>query len=543
MKKILPSLLLAVSLFGVTLQEINDSPTCRAKDFMIWQYLKQDITPKEASDAFYQVTYVTNRFLHSYAKKCDDDGLKYASKCMRLPFNKLLAQTDNKCMLLALSPYKVSKLSSSDKHKLLNKDIDEDIKSYIRFMDDTISFTHIKKFSPKTFLRVFNSAGREYRHNNFNLALPSLYINSLTHSYSFSRLVKSTVSDPKLSKLQDSLLHVDTNATFKPQTHFFLAMNHLKHSQEDKALIHLQKVYDKSYFRMDKDKARFWQYQITKDDATLSRLAESVDINIYSMYAKELKKVAIENYFTTMNYDTNVSAKNLQNPFVWNKVLKEIKSTKKDDLLYLSEKFKNPNNVQVQAFIKERASGYIEHNYIMPYSKSMRFYSNDDVALMYALMRQESRFIPSALSRSYALGVMQLMPFLVDVLDKSFEDRISSYNDMFNPDRNIKYSYKHIKSLQKSMYHPLFIAYSYNGGMGFFRRHLKSTGAFSEGKYEPFISLELMSNSESREYGKKVLANYVMYKHILKEDVSILVLFDMLTQPRLTDRFRALALR
>ena len=79
--------------------------------------------------------------------------------------------------------------------------------------------------------------------------------------------------------------------------------------------------------------------------------------------------------------------------------------------------------------------------------------------------------------------------------------------------------------------------------MGFFKRHLKSTNAFNEGEYEPFISLEMMANTESREYGKKVLANYVMYKHILKEDVSIVHLFDTLTQPHLTDRFRTLVLK
>ena len=91
--------------------------------------------------------------------------------------------------------------------------------------------------------------------------------------------------------------------------------------------------------------------------------------------------------------------------------------------------------------------------------------------------------------------------------------------------------------MKKSLYHPLFMAYAYNGGMGFFRRHLE-TGTFNEGLYEPYLSMELMSNRESREYGKKVLANYVMYKKIMGEEVSIVHLFDTLTQPKKTDRFR-----
>ena len=48
-----------------------------------------------------------------------------------------------------------------------------------------------------------------------------------------------------------------------------------------------------------------------------------------------------------------------------------------------------------------------------------------------------------------------------------------------------------------------------------------------------------MSNSESREYGKRVLANYVMYKKVMGADVSIVQLFDTLTQPKKTDRFRS----
>jgi soluble lytic murein transglycosylase len=49
--------------------------------------------------------------------------------------------------------------------------------------------------------------------------------------------------------------------------------------------------------------------------------------------------------------------------------------------------------------------------------------------------------------------------------------------------------------------------------------------------------MEMMINSESREYGKKVLANYIVYKKILGEEVSTLHLFDMLTQPSHTHRF------
>jgi soluble lytic murein transglycosylase len=150
-------------------------------------------------------------------------------------------------------------------------------------------------------------------------------------------------------------------------------------------------------------------------------------------------------------------------------------------------------------------------------------------------MRQESQFIPCALSSSFALGLMQIMPFLTDAMSKDMKLH-TSYNDMFNPKINLKYALRHIKWMKKSLYHPLFLAYTYNGGLGFFRKHLKS-GAFSSKKYEPFLSMELMKNVQSREYGKKVLANYVMYKSILGEKVSIIHLFQTLKDPTQTSRY------
>jgi len=107
---------------------------------------------------------------------------------------------------------------------------------------------------------------------------------------------------------------------------------------------------------------------------------------------------------------------------------------------------------------------------------------------------------------------------------------------MFTPEINLQYALKHIDWMKKSLYHPLFLAYAYNGGLGFLRKHLRG-GAFQPKKYEPYLSMELMQNVQSREYGKKVLANYVMYKKILGEEVSIIHLFQTLKDSTKTSRY------
>jgi len=50
--------------------------------------------------------------------------------------------------------------------------------------------------------------------------------------------------------------------------------------------------------------------------------------------------------------------------------------------------------------------------------------------------------------------------------------------------------------------------------------------------------MELVHYDESRKYGKKVLANYVTYMWILGQPISIFNLFEDLTNPIKTDKFR-----
>ena len=109
---------------------------------------------------------------------------------------------------------------------------------------------------------------------------------------------------------------------------------------------------------------------------------------------------------------------------------------------------------------------------------------------------------------------------------------------MFKPETAYKFADIHLDFLTKSLYHPLFVAYAYNGGIGFTRRLLEKGELFKEGKYEPFMSMELVPYAESRKYGKKVLANYVTYARIYGIDTNLNSLFQNLTKPSLTDRFR-----
>jgi len=532
---LLLSALFVFSQAEITLEEINSKPPSHAKNFMIWQYLKQDITPEQADEAFYQLDGVSNKLLKAYAKKSDRKEIKYTLECKKR--KDLLSIKQDDCLDLAISPYKTLHMSQKDREKLSKRVSSNYIKDMLKIQSEPYTQKAYEAYKPGIILSAFISTTSSHRRKNLNIYLDKEFINSLTSSWKISQFIKIVINDDKLDKLQKSILNLD-GEKLNSQNNFFLALHQLKHSKDEAALKHFELSRSKATQRIDVDKNYFWMYKVTNDKKYLEELSQSHDINMYSLYAYEVMKKEFNNYYSSVDTVNDTATKDIKDPFDWNAILKEIKATPKEKLLELSKEYKQKNMIPVQSLILQKAHNYKKHGFIMPYNKYLDSLSNDEKAFVYAIMRQESNLIPSALSRSYALGLMQLMPFLVDAIAQESKEKIDRYEEMFIPKNNINYALKHLKWMKKSLYHPLFIAYAYNGGMGFFKRHLMK-GTFNSGKYEPFLSMELMSNSESREYGKKVLANYVMYKKVLGEKVSIVQLFDTLTQPKKTDRFRA----
>lgn len=125
------------------------------------------------------------------------------------------------------------------------------------------------------------------------------------------------------------------------------------------------------------------------------------------------------------------------------------------------------------------------------------------------------------------------MPFLSLDISKKLNEDYNIY-EQFIPNKNIKYGSFHLDTLMKQFdNNPLFIAYAYNGGGGYTKRQLQK-GLFSgKGKFEPFLSMEMISFTETREYGKKVLANYYIYNNYLNSEnpISLSTIFQSLVSP------------
>ena len=525
----------------ITLVQLQEAPEGRVRNFNIWQFMQQDINASEAKSAYVLTKGYNHKIFIKYVKKTDDEKIIQSLRCSKLSTASLLKETNASCVNKGLGLSEALNLTQKQRTSLSNtlKEKYEKKSTLISLMNEKPFVLSALKSGDKNYLSLFNSVGTKNRQKYFNVALPKERIDALALNKGFDKSIKYIVTDEKMHRMQKSLLQLQTG-NLSAQSYFFLALNALHFKATKKAMFYLEIAQKKAYYQNNKDKAVFWMYLISKEKSYLETLAQGHDINMYTLYAKESLNIKVQNYFSSLELKDKNSEVDLQNPYVWESLLTKIRKSNKEELAVLLQQYDSKEDEVLHAFIYSKMLKYKVHNYILPYKPATQELSNDDKALLYALARQESHFIPSAISRSYALGVMQMMPFLIKALAKQKKETVS-LNEMFDPYKNITYAKKHITYLQKHLYHPLFIAYAYNGGIGFTKRHLLK-GTFTKGSFEPYLSMELMSNTESREYGKKVLTNYVVYKKILGEEVKIIPLLKMLTEPIHTDRFRIQAL-
>ncbi|WP_456450382.1 lytic transglycosylase domain-containing protein [Hydrogenimonas sp.] len=532
-------LLLLPALLGageITLEWLAQKPRSYAKDFYIWRYFGQNITPEQADAAFYQIRSVNWKLIRRYAKKTKMPGFAMADRCHRLGAKKLPAESAE-CSAIALTPYKFAHMSRKKRFELMKQLADyPNLLRWMETMVDETPFFALVKSGPDTFLELFNRCGRQWRAEHLDHPLPPLLVAELSKKSGFAQTIKLIATDPNLPNLRRSLLGIDS-AKLNHRATFFLAMNAVNLGHPALAKIYLADAYKKAWFRFDKDKVLFWFYLLEPKEETLKQLAQSFDLNLYTLYAHEELGTKWPRVVSP-SFEKEGCGYDIEDPFAWLKVLGAIKGKKEAWLLDYSRRFACRETEGHYSFVMERAARWRTHYFPLPYDKAFEGLSADEKALLLSLARQESRFIPSSISPSYALGMMQIMPFLVKALAKERKEPFD-LDAMFDPYTNVAYARQHMKFLKRSLYHPLFIAYAYNGGIGFTKKMLTTRGLFEKGEYEPWLSMELVHYDESRRYGKKVLANYIVYKKLLGEPIAVSKAVETLTRPSRTDRFRS----
>lgn len=133
-----------------------------------------------------------------------------------------------------------------------------------------------------------------------------------------------------------------------------------------------------------------------------------------------------------------------------------------------------------------------------------------DPALVYAIIRQESYFMPFAKSPAGAIGLMQLMPATAKRTAKQFSLSYSGEKDLINANKSIQLGSAHLKKLKQQLNsHPALVIAAYNAGKNAVNRWIPDKVMPTD------VWIETVPYYETRNYLRSVIASYVVYQHRL----------------------------
>jgi soluble lytic murein transglycosylase len=127
-------------------------------------------------------------------------------------------------------------------------------------------------------------------------------------------------------------------------------------------------------------------------------------------------------------------------------------------------------------------------------------------ALLFGLIRQESRFITDARSGVGASGLMQLMPATAKWVAKKIGLKDYNHANVNNTETNVLLGTTYMRLVMESLdNHPVLASAAYNAGPGRARKWR------ADRPLEGAVYAETIPFSETRDYVKKVMSNSVYY--------------------------------
>lgn len=147
--------------------------------------------------------------------------------------------------------------------------------------------------------------------------------------------------------------------------------------------------------------------------------------------------------------------------------------------------------------------------YLAPYRERIEPNARErnlDVAWVYGLMRQESRFVTAAKSGVGAQGLMQIMPSTGKWIAGKLGMKGYQVGWLSDPDTNVMFGTTYMRMVLEGLDdHPVLASAAYNAGPGRARKWK------DERPLEGAIYAETIPFNETRDYVKKVMANAVIY--------------------------------
>lgn len=134
-----------------------------------------------------------------------------------------------------------------------------------------------------------------------------------------------------------------------------------------------------------------------------------------------------------------------------------------------------------------------------------------DPALFYAVMRQESKFRPDAMSGAGARGLMQIMPATASRIAQDKTLAGGNKDKLLDPSFNLTLAQNYLETLMATgepRGNLFMLTTAYNGGPGNLSRWLDEINF----KGDPFLFIESIPAPETRGYIERVLTNFWIYR-------------------------------
>lgn len=504
----------------ITLEFLESKPKGLARDFYIWQFLSLEETSLEdalkAYGLIYRKTSKLDNLLSAKGKVSDMPRNLY---CQRLGFEKLKKQ-DKACIKAGLNLASIPSMPQKNKDFLL-KTFKDDIafRKRIEILSSPQILTGMLKSDAATFAALYRVLVNSDRTHilNQNIKPQSLKRLADENDKNFNTMLERIIvsTDKTYTLFKKSLVGANITGA-DSYTLFLLGLNEILHQEPQAALAYFKRAESKATTAMQKNRTLLWQYFLSNDENILKTLSTSTNIDLYTIYANQRLKT--EPSYTVVSdlgkLSPNKPNFDIKDPFQW-QLLKEnlAQVKKKKDLKELSKHFAYEDTSAHLAHVLTQLNDFKIHYFITPFSDKLKWKNDNQKAFTYAIAKQESMLLPALVSTSYALGMMQIMPFNVQPFAKSLKRDNITLEDMFDPITALEFGTFYLDDLRKEFKNELFVSYAYNGGPGFLRRTLKSKTLFiKKREYEPWLSMELIPYRESRDYGLRVLANYIVYQ-------------------------------
>lgn len=514
----------------IDLNFLKQKPVGIARDFYIWSFLQDPKTSLNDAIQAYQMVFRKNPKIEKLlAQKGYIHELPKDIRCKQLPIQELKNE-DAECISFGIKLSHIPSISSIDAQKLTQKieNINPILAQEIAILQKKdILQASLKSQNAQIFSEIFYGLNQQQRVKWFDHQIDSKQFEILANQNhpNFNKMLQYLLlSDHfkhiKRSILQSQITQVDEKILL------LLGIIHLKNKNKNQALHYFKLAFNEGKNPLTRDKALFWQYRISKDHNLLKQLAQSTQLNLYTIYATQTLKTKPR--YTIISKLNNIKSSNanfnISDPFEW-QLLREnfLKIPTGDELKPLLDQSLAHSNSQPHfAFMLNRIKKFRNNYFLMPYSQMLTWQNPHQKALTYAIAKQESHLIPALVSTSYALGMMQIMPFNLDPIAKALGKQKMRFDDLFKPEIALEFGRYYLKELEDEFKHPLFVAYAYNGGPGFWRRTLNKKTLFIKGReYDPWLSLELIPYEESKNYGPLVLTNYVIYQQLLGNHINL----------------------